>query len=64
MLKTTYTNARRNFADLHQKVALERQMILLQGGGGDDVVWISLSDFLEQNQRAASADDILRELLA
>lgn len=64
MLYSTYTNALVNFQELHQKVAQQRHVVVLRGAEGEHVVWLSLTDFLEQNGRVPSADEILTELLA
>lgn len=61
-LRTSYSNALSNFRDLYAKVAVDRQTVVLHGHEGDEVVWISLTDFLEQNSRGPSCEEILAEL--
>ena len=64
MLRTTYSNALTNFGALHAKVAVDQQVVVLHGGDGDAVVWQSMTQFLEQNRRVPTCEEIMAELLA
>lgn len=63
-LCSSVANARRNFDDLHAKVAIDRARIIVQSDVGEEVVWLCVSELLLLGRPALSCEDILAELLA
>lgn len=63
-LRSSLGNARRNFEDLHAKVAIDGARIVVHGTAGEEVVWLCASELLQLGRPALTCEDILAELLA
>ena len=52
MIETTYTQARANLASLCDRVAADRQEVIIRRRGGDDVALISASELSSLKETA------------